>query len=182
MKPLEQPNIPNDIAVQERMMNMSADPRHEDIIRYLVNGEKEIKERMMIFSGFKWDVMKGEWTDAERHPLLNDRGLSFVRGEFNHIINKFIIQSNLSEQQVQALIMSYASRIRRNLVANKDVFSIKCIADLDQIKNGIVDTAFYILRQPVDDLGRKFIFSPIKQVEQRTFQENSTQSRGRIGW
>ena len=156
---------PSDIEGRQRFINMSSDPRQEDIIRYLVNSEKEIKERMMVLSGYKWDVLGGKWVDSERKPMLNDLGLSFVRGEFNHILNKFIIQSNLTEPQVMALIMSYSSRIRRNLVSNIREYNIKSIADLDQIKNGLVDTAFYVLRQPIGDKGRQFIFSPIKTIE-----------------
>lgn len=175
---------------QQRYFNLSQDPAHEDIIRFLINPEKEIKERMMVFSGFEWDIGKGKWMEnPNKKPMLNDEGLKFVKGEFNHILNKFIPQSNLSEKMVEHIIMSYSRRIRCDLLSNMERFGLKkdsasqTKADLNQIKNNIVDTAFFILRQPIEDKGRKFIFAPIKQVEQHTYQENSTQPRrSRLGW
>lgn len=181
---------------QQRYFNLSQDPAHEDIIRFLINPEKEIKERMMVYSGFEWDIGKGKWIEnPNKRPMLNDEGLKFVKGEFNHILNKFIPQSNLTEKMVEHIIMSYSRRIRGDLVSNLKRFGIEKTnpdgtrndsqtkADLNQIKNNIVDTAFFILRQPIEDKGRKFIFSPIKQVEQHSYQENSAQPRrSRLGW
>jgi hypothetical protein len=175
---------------QQRYFNLSQDPAHEDIIRFLINPEKEIKERMMVFSGFEWNIGMSKWVEnPNKRPMLNDEGLKFVKGEFNHILNKFIPQSNLTEKMVEHIIMSYSRRVRRGLVSNMERFGLKkesasqTVADLDQIKNTLTDTAFFILRQPIEDKGRKFIFSPIKQVEHHSFQENSAQPRrSRLEW
>jgi hypothetical protein len=114
---------------------------------------------------------------------MNQAGINFVVTELNHVMNKFIPQSNLSSKQVENYILSYSSRVRTALVQNSERFKIKNLSDLTQIKGMIVDTAFFILQQPIDDKGRKFIFAPIKQVESHSFQENNTQqSRHKLGW
>ena len=173
-----------DLSEQRRMVHMSQDPAHEDTIRFLMSVEKEIKDRMMTFAGYDFDPVTNKYlTDRPRHPMANDEGLRFIKAELNQILNKFIPMANLDKREVQTFIMSYSRRIRRNLLSNIEHFGIKGIHDLDQIKNTLSDTAFFILTQPIEDRGRKFIFSPIKHTENVNYDSSSTQpKKSRFGW
>lgn len=173
-----------DIEQQRRQYSLQQDTGQEDTIRYLINPKEVIKEKMMILEGFEWDVMKNRWVDSpNRDPKMNPKGLRFALNELNHILNKLIPQSNLIKQEQRDYIMSYSRRVRTGLVTNIENFGIKSLADLDQVKNIIVDTAYFILTQPIDDKARKFIFSPLKVAEQHTFAESNTQpKKHRIGW
>lgn len=177
-------NNNDEIEQQKRMYQLQNDPTQEDTVRFLINPKEVIREKMMILMGYEWDVQKNRWIDSDdREPKMNKKGLRFALNEMNHILNKLIPQSNLTKQEQRDYIMSYSRRVRSSLVTNIENYGIQSVADLDQIKNIIVDTAYFILTQPVDDKARKFIFSPLKIAEQHTFAESNTQPRKhRIGW
>lgn len=82
----------------------------------------------MALQGYEWDVMENTWIDSEgRNPMMNQAGINFVVTELNHIMNKFIPQSNLTSKQVENYILSYSSRVRTALVQNTERFKIKKI-------------------------------------------------------
>jgi hypothetical protein len=163
---------------------MSQDPAHEDTIRFLINTEKEIRDRIMTFAGYEFDAMRGRWVlDGVKRPMLNDKGIRFIRAELNQILNKFIPMANLDKKEVQTYVMSYSRRIRRNLISNIENFGINNIHDLDQIKNTITDTAFFLLTQPIEDKGRKYAYEPLKHIENLNYEtSNSQPKRNKLGW
>ena len=174
----------DELTEKKRLMQMQQDPKQEDTIRFLINPEAVIKEKMMILNGYQWDVKANKWSDDEStlRPMMNKLGLQFALNELNHILNKFIPQANLEKVEVTEFIMAYSRRVRSSLVTNIEQFEISSIADLDQIKNIIVETAWFLLTQPINDKGRKFIYSPLKTVESHTYGETSTQPKRKIGW
>lgn len=175
---------PEDMNEQRRIIQMSQDPGHEDTIRFLINTEKEIRDRMLTFAGFEFDSIKNRWVmDGKRLPMVNDKGLRFIRAELNQILNKFIPMANLKKNEVQNYVMSYSRRIRRNLLSNIEEFNIRTIHDLDQIKNTLTDTAYFLLTQPIEDKGRKYAYEPLKHIENMNYESSNSQpKKNKLGW
>jgi hypothetical protein len=168
----------------QRLYRMSQDPGSDHLIKFLINNEHLIREKLMILEGYRFNVMTNKYEDyPEREPKLNEKGINFAMNELNHVLNKFVVQTSLDVQQVEKFMESYSTRIITAIGCDWDNYGIKSEQDASQIVAVLTDTTNFALRQVIDDKSRKFMYSPLKVVESRSFQENNvSQSRQKTGW
>ena len=178
-------------SMNANMVRLMHDPRNEETIKFLLNAEKLINDKLMNFAGYFYDpktsiYKKPEEKDEEELkkqgivPKLNKVGVSFLHREFMHFQNKFAITANLTKEQISLIQLSYCSRLRKVMLANRVKFGINIAQDMNEIKNAIAETAFITLSQSSDDKGRGFVYSPIKQTETYAYRADEKPQKTRM--
>ena len=164
------------------------DPRNEETIKYLLNATQLINDKLMNFAGYDYDpnlstyksLTEEELVQKGIVPKLNKFGVSFLHREFMHFQNKFAITANLTKEQISLLQLSYCSRLRKVILANREKFGIKIAQDMNEIKNSIAESAFITLSQASEDKGRGFVYSPIKQTETYAYRADEKPQKTRM--
>ena len=171
-------------SMNANMIRFTPDPRNEETIKYLLNADQLINDKLMNFAGYAYNPKTGEYDKVEnKEPKLNKEGVSFLHREFMHFQNKFAITANLTNEMISKLELSYCSRLRKVLLANRKKFGIKIAQDMNEIKNSIAESAYISLSQASEDKGRGFVYSPIKQTETYAYRaDEKPNQKNRIGW
>jgi len=171
-------------SINSNVIRLSSDPRNEETIKFLLNAEKLINDKLMNFAGYEYNPLNSEYEKVEnKEPMLNDAGVAFLHREFMHFQNKFTITANLTEERISLIQLNYCSRLRKVLLANRKKFGIKIAQDMNEIKNSIAESAYISLSQASADKGRGFVYSPIKQTETYAYRsDEKPQQKSKIGW
>lgn len=144
-----------------------------ELTRFLLTCQDVIQEKIMHYKGYYYDYDSERYVQRydETERMMNEKGIEFAQRQFNHFLNKITPTSNLDEKQVVGLIIPYSNRIRRVILTNLRSYGIRSVATLDEVKNDIVEMAFLILTQSINDKGRRFIFGGRKTTEHHTYNE-----------
>ena len=159
--------------------------RHEkddaELVRFLLDQEESIDQKLLYYRGFTFDKESNTMLKIG-DPLLNKEGLNFASRNFRRFLNKNSATANLNEKQVENLIKTFSSSVRRNMMQNMRKYEIESISVVDEIKNDITDMGFVLLTQSIGDKGRNFIHTPRKMTEIRSMTETPPEKKSAISW
>ena len=166
---------------QENFSKYVEQKSEAELVRFLLDQEEVIEIKLMYYKGFIYNTENDKFIRISA-PMLNEEGIQFASRNFRRFLNKNSATANLDGKQVEALVMSFSSAVRKNILQNLKRFGINSISTVDEIKNDISDMAHVLLSQSVDDKGRTFIHTPRRMTEVHTINPPVAEKKRLIPW
>lgn len=119
--------------------------QHGSSIIYLTNPENELDKMELTFRSI-W-VDKDGVQHKTGEPLMNDYGISSVKGTVQAIVNQVTILSNLSSNDIIMLMDFLGDTLARDLMTNRKNYNIKSFSARDKIYFTALSSAFITMKR-----------------------------------
>lgn len=143
---------------------------HADLIEK-ISPQKLAEELMHKLKNETYDELEKKWIRPfDSKPLINELGLSIIMSIATSYINDNTIYSNLTEQDIRALIIKLSKQLIFLLRCRYHEFEIEK-AHLTTVKNLVLTTSYKALRRALDGAERKIL---AKTIFEQIVSQNKT--------
>jgi hypothetical protein len=152
-------------------------PQHNfgSSIILLTNPENEIYKMELTFRGQQLDL-DGNPVDVGE-PLMNEKGIASVIGTVQSVVNQVTVMSNLSKQEVPALMDFLGDTLAKDLMVNRVTYNITNPAARDKIYFTSLTTAYVTLKRAFEEGDKRFWKGSVQEI---TTKVENAQKKGGI--
>jgi len=126
---------------------------NKDFIKWESDVEQEIEQYIMGLRGYDFDANEDKWIPISP-PILNKFGIAYIKTMLRTIVNKHSINTNLSNDKIETLILFHMEAFASTLMYRKKIYGID-LADMDSITIGFDNLVSIILSRSANDSQRQ---------------------------